>query len=118
MSPAWGYWFRRRTARVFFLAGERLGIDDLVRRGAAIATTDRYDRLAIAQALDQLAAAQAAVARAAIRAGDWEAWSSNQGDRIARVGQTLDEAAGESPLTLSRLLVAAGALSELAAGAR
>ena len=107
-----------RTARVFFAAGERLGIDDLARRGAAIATTDRYDRLAIAQALDRLAAAQTTFARAAIRAGDWEAWSSNQGDRIARVRQTLDEAAGESALTLARLLVAAGALGELAAGAR
>ena len=107
-----------KTARVFFMAGERLGIDDLARRGATIATADRYDRLAIAQALDRLAAAQAAFARAAIRAGDWKAWSSNRGDRIARVRQTLDEAAGESALTLSRLLVAVGALGELAAGAR
>jgi glutamate dehydrogenase len=107
-----------RTAHVFFAAGERLGIDDLARRGAAIATADRYDRLAIAQVLDRLAGAQAAFTRAAIAARDWKAWSSSQADRIARVRQVLDEATGGSALTLSRLMAAAGALAELAAGAR
>jgi glutamate dehydrogenase len=105
------------TARIFFEIGERLGIDDLARRGVAIATADQYDRLAIAQVLDRLAAAQAAFTREAVRAGDWKAWSSSQGEQIARIRQTLDEAAGESALTLSRLLVAAAALDDLAAGA-
>ncbi len=106
------------TARIFFEIGERLGIDDLARGGAAIATADQYDRLAIAQVLDRLAAAQATFTREAIRAGDWKAWSASQGDRIARVRQTLEEAAGGGTLTVSRLLVAAGALDDLAAGAR
>ncbi len=75
------------AARIFFEIGERLGIDDLARRGAAIATADHYDRLAIAQALDQLAAAQAAFTREAIRAGGWEAGPASQGDRLARVAR-------------------------------
>jgi glutamate dehydrogenase len=103
------------TARVFLEIGERLRIDDLAGRGAAIATADRYDRLAIAQALGQLAAAQAAFSRAAIRAGGCEAWFAEQGDGLIRTQQILEEATSESGLTLSRLTVAAGRLSELAA---
>jgi glutamate dehydrogenase len=106
------------TARLFFEIGERLGIDDLARGGAAIATADQYDRLAISKVLDRLAVAQAAFTREALRAGDWKAWSSNQGDRIAGVRQTLHEAAGGGALTVSRLLVAAGALDDLAASSR
>jgi glutamate dehydrogenase len=106
------------TARLFFEIGERLDIDDLAREGAAIATNDPYDRRAIAKVLDRLAEVQAAFTREAIAAGDWKAWASSQGDRIARVRQTLDEAAGAGALTVSRLMVAAGALDDLAAGAR
>jgi glutamate dehydrogenase len=105
------------TARIFLEIGERLGIDDLAGRGAAIATTDPYDRLAIAQALAQLAAAQAVFTREAIRAGGSEAWLGSGRERLAGVQRRLADAAGESTLTLSRLLVAAGALDELAAGA-
>jgi glutamate dehydrogenase len=101
------------TARIFLDIGERLRIDDLARRGAGIATADQYDRLAIAQALGQLAGAQGAFTREAIRAGGSEAWAANQGDRLARVQATVDEVAGEGTLTVSRLLVAAGQLSEL-----
>src|SRR5262249_2749916 len=104
------------TARVFLDVGERLGIDDLADRSAAIASTDQYDRLAIARVLDQLAALQSAFTRAAIAAGGWESWSSSEGDRIARARRALDAAAGESVLTLSRLLVAAAALNDLATG--
>jgi glutamate dehydrogenase len=104
------------TARVFLDVGERLGIDDLADRSAAIASTDQYDRLAIARVLDQLAAVQSAFTRAAIAAGGWESWSSSEGDRIARARRALDAAAGESVLTLSRLLVAAAALNDLATG--
>ncbi len=103
------------TARIFLEIGERLHIDELASQGAAIATPDQYDRLAIAQALSQLAAAHAAFSRDAIRTGSCEAWLASQGDRLARVKATVDEVAGEGTLTVSRLLVAAGQLTELAA---
>jgi glutamate dehydrogenase len=105
------------TARIFFGIGERLRIDDLAGRGAAIATADRYDRLAIDQALGQIAAAQAAFSREAIRAGGCEAWFAEQSHRLDGARQMLDEVAGESGLTVSRLTVAAGLFSELATGA-
>ena len=103
------------TASIFLEIGERLRVDDLVGRSAAVVTTDYYDRLAIAQAVGNLADAQAAFSRDAIRAGSCEAWLAGQGDRLARVKHMLDEVAGEGTLTLSRLLVAAGQLRELAA---
>ena len=105
------------TARVYFEIGERLRIDDLAGRGAAIATADQYDRLAIAHALAQLAAAHAAFAREAILVGGTGAWYAGHGDRLDRTERTLAEAAAQGTLTPSRLSVAAGALSDLASHA-
>jgi glutamate dehydrogenase len=105
------------TARIHFEIGERLRIDDLVARGAAISTADQYDRLAISHALAQLAAAHAAFTREAIRVGGTEAWYAGEGDRLGRTERTLADAAAQGTLTLSRLSVAAGVLDELAADA-
>src|SRR5262249_56545637 len=79
-------------------------------------TPDYYDRLAVAQALNQLAKSQADLTRAAIRSGGAaiEAWLEMQGPRLARVLATLDAISNEGTLTLSRLLVAAGQLQDVA----
>jgi glutamate dehydrogenase len=106
------------TARVFFEVGERLRIDDLAGRGAAIATADPYDHQAVNRALGQIAAAQVSFARAAIRAGGAKVWFADQDKRLARLQRALAEAADEGPLTPSRLMVAAGALNDLALDAR
>jgi glutamate dehydrogenase len=106
----------RETARISLEIGQRLKIDELAARGAAIATADRYDRLAIAKALGQLAAAQAVFTREAIRAGGSEAWYAAQGERLGRVERILAEVAGPGTLSLSRLAVAAATLGDLAVG--
>jgi glutamate dehydrogenase len=105
-----------KAARIFLEIGERLHIDDLAARGAAIATADRYDRLAIAKALGQLQAAHAIFTRGAILAGGSDVWSAAQGERLGRVERILAEAAAPGSLSLSRLAVAAGTLTELATG--
>jgi glutamate dehydrogenase len=102
------------AARVFFQIGERLGIDDLHGRGTAIAAADPYDRLAIAQALGQLAAAQAAFTHEALQCDGSGAWIAARGDRLLRVEQMLADAVRDGALTVSRLVVAVGALSDLA----
>jgi glutamate dehydrogenase len=105
------------AARAYLAIGDQLRISDLAAKAGAIATPDYYDRLAVAQALSQLAAAQAAFTRDAIRArdaGDPGAWLARQGDRLGRVRTMLEEIAGEGTLTVSRLLVAAGQLGDLA----
>ena len=87
-------------------------------RPAPSPTPDYYDRLAVAQALGQLDDAQAAFTREALRAdpGGVEAWLAGQGDRLARVRSTLEEIVGDQTCTVSRLLVAAGQLNDLADG--
>jgi glutamate dehydrogenase len=106
------------AARTYLAIGDSLRISDLSAKAGTIATPDYYDRLAVAQALSQLAGAQAAFTRDAIRSGDAggaEAWLVRQGDRLGRVRAMLEEIAGEGTLTVSRLLVAAGQLGDLAA---
>ena len=107
------------AARAYLAIGEHLHIADLAAKANAIATPDYYDRLAVAQALSQLDDAQAAFTREALRggAGGVEAWLAGQGDRLGRVRSTLEEIAGDKTCTVSRLLVAAGQLNDLAAGA-
>ena len=56
------------AARIYLAIGEHLRIADLAAKAGAIATPDYYDRLAVAQALSQLEAAQAAFTREALRA--------------------------------------------------
>jgi glutamate dehydrogenase len=105
------------VARLYLAIGEHLRLADLAAKADAIATPDYYDRLAVAQARGQLEAAQAAFTRDAIRQGaeEAEAWLAEQGERLGRVRTMLQEIAGEGTLTVSRLLVAAGQLGDVAA---
>jgi glutamate dehydrogenase len=103
------------AARLYLAIGENLHIFQLATKAAGVATPDYYDRLAVAQALNDLSAAQVAFTRTAIRSRDAsaEAWLASQGDRFARVRTMLQQIALEGPLTVARLLVAAGQLSDL-----
>jgi len=108
------------AARIFLVLGDRLRIADLTAKAGKIVTFDYYDRLAVAQALNQLGKSQADLARAAIRAqgaAGIEAWLEQQGPRLARVIATLEQISNEETLTLSRLLVAAGQLQDVAGAA-
>jgi glutamate dehydrogenase len=108
------------AARIFLLLGDRLQIAELTGKAGKIVTSDYYDRLAVAQALNQLGKSQGDLARAAIRAqgvAGIEAWLESQGPRLARVIATLEQISKEETLTLSRLLVAAGQLQDVAGAA-
>ena len=78
---------------------------DLAAKAAAIGALDTYDRLAIAQALSQLAAAQAAFTRDAIAGDSGQPWSlapwlERFGARLRRVETTLEAVLGRMPLTI------------------
>jgi glutamate dehydrogenase len=105
------------ATRTYLAIGEHLHIADLAAKAWAIPTPDYYDRLAVAQVLGQLDAALAAFTREVLRAdaGGIDTWLAGRGARLDRVRATLDEIAGEAACTVSRLLVAAGQLSDLAA---
>jgi len=104
------------VARTYLAIGEHLRMSDLVAKAGAIATPDYYDRVAVAQVLGQLAAAQSAFTHDAIGSGETdaaEAWARRQGPRLGRVKAMLQDIAGDGALTVSRLLVAAGQLGDL-----
>jgi glutamate dehydrogenase len=105
------------VARLHLAIGEQLRLADLAAKADALPAADYYDRLAVDQAKSQIEAAQAAFTRDAIRQGaeDAEGWLAGQGDRLGRVRAMLQEIAGEATLTVSRLLVAAGQLADVAA---
>jgi glutamate dehydrogenase len=106
------------AARTSFQVGDALRIPDLVGKSHAVAASDYYDRLALAQAESQLGAAQSALTRAAILdgyAGRAEEWLAAQGPQLAAVTATLTELAQRGALTVSQLLVGAGQLTEFAA---
>jgi glutamate dehydrogenase len=106
------------TARVFFALGEHLKIDNLLAKTASVPRADYYDHLAVGQALARIADAQSALTREVLRApgsaGDVSAWIARRGARLARVQASLDEIVADPTLTISRLLLAAGQLGDLA----
>jgi glutamate dehydrogenase len=102
----------------FYLAiGDHLRLADLAAKADTIPTPDYYDRLAVTQARAQLESALSVFTRDAIGDGadDVQDWLAEQGDRLVRVRATLQEIATEGALTVSRLLVAAGQLADVAA---
>jgi len=108
------------AAAAYLTIGENLRARQLSAKAAGIAAPDYYDRLAIAQALTQLADAQARLTRQALGAVPsgsralTETWLRQQGERFDRVKRTLEEVADERSLTIARLSVVAGQLAELA----
>ena len=95
------------AARTYLAIGEQLRLADLAAKAAAIATPDYYDRLAVAQALSQLDAAQAAFTRDAIRAGGGRrSRLARQARRQARTGQ--EHARGDRRRYHAHGLAAAG----------
>jgi glutamate dehydrogenase len=109
------------SARAYLAVGEHLGIAELAGRAASLVTPDYYDRVAVAQALAQMSAAQATFARDVLRSGHADtpqAWVERQGAQLARIRSVLAAIAGDQVLTVSRLLVAAGQLGDLAEASR
>jgi glutamate dehydrogenase len=102
------------TARIYLEVGEQLRIADILSGAASITATDPYDRLAVSQAVNQLGASQSAFTLAAIAAGGLANWRAGKGDQLERLQPALEEVATAGTLTVSRLLVTAGQLDELA----
>ncbi len=101
-----------KTARVLFEIGERLAHRRSDARGAAIATADEYDRLAIAHVLAPAGGGAAQPSRARPSGpADRRPGPRARATVSAACERTLEEAAGQGTLTVSRLSVAAGALT-------
>jgi glutamate dehydrogenase len=107
------------VARIGFAAADYFRLEELEARANALKVADYYDRLAINGAMHTLAAAGQALTREALMseaagAPDFAAWERAHGQRLARAKAGLDEIAGSSEVTVSRLTVAASQMQDLA----
>lgn len=105
------------AASALFAAESFLRLDELEARAATMRLGDYYDRLAVAGAIGGLEAASRALASAALARGEtFSAWLARDGKRLDRAKAALDEIAAVGELTVSRLVVAAAQVRDLAAG--
>src|SRR5690606_32690814 len=107
------------TSEAFFAVMDLFSLGDIVAAGEELVLTDRFDRMALDRALANLTRAQrdlTADVLAAARGPVGEriaAWRKAQGPAIERATEAVG-ALTEGELTVSRLTVAAGLLSDLA----
>ncbi|HEY8593910.1 MAG TPA: NAD-glutamate dehydrogenase [Devosiaceae bacterium] len=106
------------AARAYFLVLETFSLDRLTHLGGRLALSDRFDRMALDRALANLARAQREITcdvlasgedQAAGRLARWRDARAAEIDRNVRMVRDLTE----GDLTVSRLTVAAGLLSDL-----
>jgi glutamate dehydrogenase len=106
------------AARAFFAVTEAFRIGRIADAARSISPSDYYDGLALARATDQINAARRGIAAAALSAfpkekAPVEAWIEAGGLRISRTRDRLQSLTEGGDITVSRLTVAAGLMSDL-----
>jgi glutamate dehydrogenase len=106
------------VAQTYFAAGAFLGLERLRGPARAIAVTDYFDRLALDRALDQIAEAERRITGEMVANGKSgpdavQGWTEAHSDHVTRIRAAVDEIAA-SPLTISKLSVAASLVTDLA----
>jgi glutamate dehydrogenase len=113
-----------QAAKAFFAIGDAFKLAELAAKTATLAPQDYYDRLALAEASNQILAAQHDFTRDVLRANSDQSvpdqsvnvatWIVSKGPRLERARTSLAQIATDGALTVSRLTVAAGQLRDLA----
>jgi glutamate dehydrogenase len=106
------------AARAFFTVSEDFRIPRVTDAAHTITPSDYYDQLALARATDTIAAARRGIAVAALTghasaADPVAAWLEAGGERVARIRERLQALTEGGDITVSRLSVAAGLMSDL-----
>lgn len=107
------------AARAFFGVLDLFELGRIVEAGSAILLSDKFDRMALDRALANLTRAQRDLAADILAAGAgpipdrFTAWRAARPDAVSRVIKAVSDLT-EGELTVSRLSVAAGLLSDLA----
>ncbi len=107
------------AAEAFFALFDSFGLASVMEQARALHLPDRFDRMALDRALANLLRAQRDLAGDVLRSGDGpipqrlDAWRERHGRSMARTAGAM-AALGEGTLTVSRLSVTAGLLSDLA----
>lgn len=106
------------AAEAYFKVFESFRLGRITERSGSINLADRYDRMALDRALANLMRAQRALTGSVLAAGKgtvakrFETWRSEHEEETGRIMATVT-ALTEEELTVSRLSVAAGLLSDL-----
>ncbi len=108
------------AAKAFFSVSEAFRIPRIEDAVHSIAPSDYYDQLALSRAHDTIGAARRGIAVAALTshagaADPVAAWLEAGGEAIARVRERLQALTEGGELTVSRLSVASGLMSDLSA---
>ncbi|WP_196260244.1 NAD-glutamate dehydrogenase [Pelagibacterium limicola] len=107
------------AARAWFAMIERFGLGRITEQGTAVMTADRFDRMALDRAMANVTRALRDLTSDVLGAGEgtvaerFALWEAKHATAIERIAATVSDLI-EGELTLSRLSVAAGLLSDLA----
>ncbi|MBL8661353.1 MAG: NAD-glutamate dehydrogenase [Candidatus Odyssella sp.] len=110
------------VARVYFAAGARFGLDWLREAASNLrgATSQHWDKMALAAIVDDLYGHQFALARAVIEGGDAsdtiEAWARQRGSAVAQTAKLIDDLRMAGTTDLAMLAVANRQLRALVGG--
>jgi glutamate dehydrogenase len=106
------------VSQTYFAMGAYFRLHRIMVAAEAIELKDHFDRLALDRALVQIASSERALTAEALATGEAgdeavRAWTDRRGREVERARATVHDIAG-SGLTLSKLAVAVGLLSDLA----
>ncbi|MHA1546351.1 MAG: NAD-glutamate dehydrogenase, partial [Alphaproteobacteria bacterium] len=102
-------------AKAYFTLGETLHIDRLVDEAQGVPVAGYYDRLALNRTIGAITSAQRQLTANAFsgKAKGLDAWMKARGPNVKRAGGAVDELIASGTMTLSKLSVASGYLSDL-----
>ena len=107
-----------RTAQGYFAVTEALRIDRLISAASHIAATEQFEAMALSRAMSEISSARrdltAAILREQKAARGAGKGLQDDGGRFASAGDQLAMLVGKGELTLARITVAAGLLTDLA----
>ncbi|CCV10818.1 NAD-glutamate dehydrogenase [Mesorhizobium sp. STM 4661] len=106
------------TAKAFFAVSDAFRIPRVEEAARSISPSDYYDQLALSRATDTIGAARRGIAVAALTghvkvADPVAAWLEAGGERVARIRERLQALTEGGDITVSRLSVASGLMSDL-----
>ncbi|MCV3238999.1 NAD-glutamate dehydrogenase [Mesorhizobium sp. ZC-5] len=107
-----------QSARAFFGVSDAFRIPRIEDAARSITPADYYDGLALSRAIDMIGAARRGIATSALagygkQADPVAAWLEAGGERIARTRERLQALTEGGDITVSRLSVASGLMSDL-----
>jgi glutamate dehydrogenase len=106
------------AARAFFAVSDAFRIPRVEDAARSITPSDYYDQLALSRATDTIGAARRGIAVAALTGhanavDPVAAWLEAGGERVARIRERLQALTEGGDITVSRLSVASGLMSDL-----